>query len=190
MISPKIARGILQGEAGITNADSNQPIVGSFGANECVIITAYSGRNKSAGIAHVDAIADPLQALSLLFFQLSKDGADILKVELATEETTDNPTLDQLKAYILEHSNAYILGNIHNESSLAIDARNGNIITPIAPKDMDLGENPESRMEKRDQTARFSFGHRLLIKLQFDGRVTSHSHEQTANPVMTRLGTC
>jgi hypothetical protein len=41
-INPTVAKAILQGEAGITVSTAKQPIIGSFGAGPCVIISIYT----------------------------------------------------------------------------------------------------------------------------------------------------
>lgn len=60
------ARCLLQAEAGITSAESQWPILGSFGANPCVIVAMHAADTRVVGMAHVDAITDIREAVNTL----------------------------------------------------------------------------------------------------------------------------
>lgn len=169
VISPSSTRAVSQGEAGITQHNSAQPLVGSFGAGPCVIVSVYNTKTRVAGLSHVDAVANPWQALALLSYQATKDGEGILEVDLATSQPDDNETLEKLKTKVLE-SDGMKLRKIHTSRSLVIDSRTSRTYSGIDPKQMDLGKDINRRMESRGNEAMFSFGKKVNIRLVFDGR--------------------
>lgn len=60
------ARCLLQAEAGITSADCRWPIIGSFGANPCVILAIQDTATGVVGLAHIDAGTDTTKAVQTL----------------------------------------------------------------------------------------------------------------------------
>ncbi len=168
-ITPSIARAVLQREAGITVSTATQPIIGSFGASSCVIISLYNKKTKTCALAHIDILSHPPTVLDMLSYQLAKGSPDRLTVELATGQTAHNQLLQELKRIISENKNMS-LEKIHCSLSLAIDARTGKTFVDVHHDSMDLGLNHEKRIEKGANLARFSFGKTLLVSLIFDGR--------------------
>lgn len=168
-INPTLAKAILQGEAGINVSTAKQPIIASFGAGPCVIISIYNKESNTCALAHVDRIANPCEVLCMLSYQLEKDPCGQLIVELATKEIEDNQTLEELKSLISENKNMS-LEKLHSSSSLAVDARTGKTFIDVDAYSLDLGLNHKDRMEQRGVQAMPSFGKKLPISLIFDGR--------------------
>ncbi len=166
-ITPSIAKAVLQGEAGITTSSATKPIIGSLSAGPCVIISMYNKKTKTCAVAHIDALSNPRRVLTMLTHQLTKDSSDHLIVEMATQNTEKNQTLQELQSFILKNKNIS-LEKIHSSSSLAIDSRTGKTFVDVHHDSMDLGLNPEKRLGKRKTLA--LLGKTLRVSLIFDGR--------------------
>jgi hypothetical protein len=76
------ARGILQAEMGFTNAESEKPILGTFGAAPCIAMAVYNPETKTAFLAHIDDLTD-INSIEDLFYQLSADNRVTLEAHLA-----------------------------------------------------------------------------------------------------------
>ena len=166
-----VSKAVLQGEAGITNANSPQPIIASFGASLCVILSIYNPRAQIAALAHIDASADLQKAIQMLNYQTQKIDPGPILIEMSTGILEENETLERLRNMIEAHENMS-LKKIHCSSCLSIDARSGETSPlKINPHKIDLGSNYKQRMEARGLEAIFSVGKKLSIKLVFDTRV-------------------
>ena len=53
-------------ESGTCNGSSEPSLIGSRGANPCMIIAMYARDQKRAALAHMTALEDPRQVLQLL----------------------------------------------------------------------------------------------------------------------------
>jgi chemotaxis receptor (MCP) glutamine deamidase CheD len=145
------ARGILQTEMGFTNAESEKPILGTFGAGPCIAIAVYNPETKTASLAHFDELTD-INSIDDLFYQLSENSRATLEVHLAggSEESRDKVTevINRIRRQenVEIKSAAVIHKNDFNGKSLAIDARTGEIFTQFYPQQLDNGEEIEARI--------------------------------------------
>lgn len=119
------SKDVLQNEAGITNARSSHPIIGSFGAFPCVILSMYNPRIQTAALAHIDAVTNLQQGVQMLVDQMQVIDSDLISIELATGCLPEiNPTLQKLKDTCAKVKN-FCLKKIHHSEVLSIDARSG-----------------------------------------------------------------
>ncbi|MCM8783889.1 MAG: hypothetical protein NC818_03845 [Candidatus Omnitrophica bacterium] len=72
---------VLQREAGITSAETNQPYLLTFGAGPCVIVTLYDPNTKIGTLIHFDAISDIRGALGKVIYHMKINGANIERLE-------------------------------------------------------------------------------------------------------------
>lgn len=90
------ARCVLQAEAGVTNAKGKWPIIGSFGADPCVILAIQDTGNKVAAIAHIDAGTDTVQAVGKLTESITEASKSIqaqrAEKRIAQEQAKDRAT--------------------------------------------------------------------------------------------------
>lgn len=141
---------VLQHEYTKTTADSTQPVLGTFGAGPCVILALYDSQNKTAVLAHIDALT-ALSSLPTLFQSLSKEhtvahlaGGD------SSSKTMCIDIIESLNKYNIKIANADIARSFfsaYDAASLAIDARTGNIYSPVDPKQLYQAPDIDIRLE-------------------------------------------
>jgi hypothetical protein len=149
-IKPSNARGVFQGEAGVTSAESQKHLIGSYAANPCVIVAVFHPVSKRAALAHIDSCADAGQAIGALVSSLtgnyeSKD----LDVHLASGALGENNEVErELKQFISYHKGAVIRSE-HKADSLAIDAKDGRVYTGVKFGQLDDGDKVDLRLRTR-----------------------------------------
>lgn len=139
------ARGVAQNELVIANADSQKPILGTFGAGPCVAIAVYNPTTHSAMLAHIDGLTN-ISSLNKYLEIIAKDSSQPLQVHLAggTEESKKMCVeiinmLNKRGDNVIKSSKLIPLGG--SGESLAIDARTGDIFTSFNPDQLDLGKD-------------------------------------------------
>lgn len=142
------ALGVLQHEIGLTTANSEKPILGTYSAGPCVIVAMYNPKTKVAALAHVDCTTDLNSLYSHLCNILGNDTA--IDIHIAGGDSTSESTvvsilkmINQNPRFILK--TARILGR--DIKSLAIDSRTGEIFTDFHHEQLDKGANVNMRMQ-------------------------------------------
>lgn len=134
---------VLQHEYAVTQADYEQPILGTFGAASCLILALYDDENKTAILGHIDTLV-ALDSLQNLFSSMTKEntvahlfGGNSLSQDMCLD------TVNLLEKNNIKIVNSEIVRDASSSASLAIDARTGQIYYPIKPnqlqKALDLG---------------------------------------------------
>ncbi|WP_265036684.1 hypothetical protein [Wolbachia endosymbiont (group A) of Anomoia purmunda] len=161
---------INQGEVGITNGNSTKHILGTFGAGPCVIVTFYNPDTSEAALTHIDALTNVPQTISMIDYHLTKnvDEANFI-INLSTGWLDNNSTLELIRDVLSSRENMEI-SKILESSSLAIDAKTGEIIQGITHHVLDLNGDYRKRMETRETIAMFTFGKVISSRISFDGR--------------------
>jgi Protein N-terminal asparagine amidohydrolase len=143
------ARGVAQNELVIANADSQKPILGTFGAGPCVAIAVYNPTTHSAMLAHIDGLTE-ISSLKKHLDIIAKNSSEPLQVHLAGGQEESK----KMCAEIIEMLNKRGDNTIKSSKlipfggsgeSLAIDARTGEIFTSFKPKQLDLGTDFDSK---------------------------------------------
>ncbi len=139
------ARGVAQNELVIASADSQKPILGTFGAGPCVAIAVYNPTTHSAILAHIDELTN-ISSLNKYLDTIAKNSSEPLQVHLAGgEEESKKMCVEIIKMLnkrgdnIIKSSKLIPLGG--SGESLAIDARTGEIFTSFNPDQLDLGKD-------------------------------------------------
>ncbi|MEI6188206.1 MAG: hypothetical protein WCP46_06895 [Alphaproteobacteria bacterium] len=145
-INPKIACAILQSEAGVTDYSANKYILGSFGAGPCVIMTVFNPVSKIAALAHIDTCVHIGNTISLMTYPLVQDHESRLEVYLSTSQINNNPTLEKIKAYINDQKVKFIVKDILQSSSLAINAKDGSVTVDVYPHNLGADNILQQRM--------------------------------------------
>lgn len=140
-IHPGIARGILQGEAGITRADRRQHILGSCGAMPCVILAIYNAATKAVALAHLDGLADPSCVVVELkeALTVTRSSDDVLDAYIAGGNILCD-VKKRLAKSIDAHKQLRTQLEIQS-TSLAVDAKNGRIYTAVGKAQLDHGKD-------------------------------------------------
>jgi hypothetical protein len=124
------AVGILFGNVGLTDANSDKPILGTISQHYGIAIALYNPKTKTAALVDIPLTDPPLFNITRTLKRLRTNQTEVLEAHLRVHGSSDayNDTLYQLKQlnYINIKSNTKVdVG----ERSLAIDARNGKIYT-------------------------------------------------------------
>ncbi|MDP8253584.1 MAG: hypothetical protein P9X27_04195 [Candidatus Kaelpia aquatica] len=72
---------VLQGSAGVTSPDTEQPYLLTFGAGPCVIITLYDPTTGIGALAHLDAVTDVRGGINSMKYHMVNNGADGESIE-------------------------------------------------------------------------------------------------------------
>lgn len=119
----------------MTEADSDRPILGSYGAGPCFILALYDEKNKISLLAHISAIAS-LDAITQQLNHLSiNDTIAHLTGGAQGSEQRSMEIIDLLKKNRITVVSADIIREnpATNPASLAIDTRTGKIYSPVLP---------------------------------------------------------
>lgn len=145
------ARGVAQKELVIANADSQKPILGTFGAGPCVAIAVYNPTTHSAMLAHIDGLTN-ISSLNKYLDIVAKDSPQPLQVHLAGGKKESKKICAEIISMlnksgdnIIKSSKLIPLGG--SGESLAIDARNREIFTSFNPDQLDLGKDFDLKNE-------------------------------------------
>lgn len=159
-------RGILQKEYAITNADSDIPIIGTFGLGPCIALTIYDPVTRLAALAHVDGTTR-VDSLGRIFsdISVSKNEFSRLQVGLIGGDLSSRKQAVEMVRYLrnndIKLSFVDIIDKPH-PSAFVIDARNGAIIPNVTPTNN--GEEKNLRMQLSGLQMNGQ------IKKEFDGR--------------------
>ncbi|PWY55127.1 hypothetical protein DGG96_13165 [Legionella qingyii] len=123
---------VLQHEYAITTATSEQPILGTYGANTCLILALYDATNKMAILAHIDTMT-PIESLSELLQPVSENSIAHLAGGDSNSHSMCIELIELLTKYHIHIENADVLKSSFAGASLAIDARTGTIYSPVRP---------------------------------------------------------
>lgn len=141
---------VLQHEYAISNAQSEQPILGTYGAGPCVILALYDKQDRVAILAHIDSMTDT-QSISKLFSLISKNET---VAHLAGGDRSHESVsmcieiVDVLEKNNIKIENADLARSEFNSaSSLAIDARTGAIYSPVAYYQLAQTDDIEFRLK-------------------------------------------
>ena len=147
--TPNEARGVAQNELVMANLDSQKPILGTFGAGPCVAIAVYNPTTHKAMLTHVDGLTN-INSLKKYLDIIAKDSSEPLQVHLAGgDESSKKMCANIIKMLkdrgdnTIKSSKLIPLGR--SGESLAIDARTGEIFTSFDPKQLDLGNDFDSK---------------------------------------------
>lgn len=154
-----LARGIAQRAYGVTDAGSDQPVLGTSGLGPCIAVTFY--HEGVAALAHVDSMTDTDSLRDMLDTMGIEPGTPGVEVRLIGGEPSSRwlaiRILRSLQELGLEPTQADIIDKPH-PSQLAIDARTGEVYYGYSP--FDTGpEEPEG-----DPDLSFT------LRKEFDGR--------------------
>lgn len=141
------AQAVLQHEVAITTADSEKPILGTFGADQCIIVALYNAQLQSAALAHVDSLTD-LSSLSKYFNQLSSEDTTIEVHLSGGQGNKDKATevIDFVKNYPNADIKSAKVCNPEASQSLAIDSRSGKTFTWFSVNQLQYPEDYKSRL--------------------------------------------
>ncbi|AZL16371.1 hypothetical protein [Rickettsiales endosymbiont of Stachyamoeba lipophora] len=165
--SSEDARGILLSSLGYTDANSDKPILGIFGAGP-VAIAIWNPETKTAALAYINVLTD-LKFLDQIFYQLSRGNNAKLQVHLAGGNPyTSTEMVHKIIKRIKTKDNAEIkTSNLipfcFLPQSLAIDSRNGEIYTKFISQQLDFGKDLHL------QPVRLQFSSSPLYE-KYDGR--------------------
>lgn len=161
-VDQQLVRGVIQKEYAITNAKSNEPIIGTFGLGPCIAVTVYDAETQTAAVAHVDGTTrvDSLARIIDEFEDRSR-----IRVGLIGGDGSSRKQAIQMIQFFqnmginLDHAD--ILSKSH-PTAFVIDSRTGDITPNITP--INNGEAEDLRM----QAAGLQMD--AQIKKEFDGR--------------------
>lgn len=136
---------VLQHEYAITNAESEKPVLGTFGAGPCLILALYDDKNKVAMLAHIDALTN-LTSLSILFSRVSKENtvAHLFGGNLSSKAMCID-VADLVERNNIKIVNADIVRFDFSSASLAIDSRTGSIYE-VEPQQLESDKNMDARL--------------------------------------------
>ena len=132
---PEQTTAVIQHEYAVSYANSRKPILGSYGAGSCVILALYESKLKKALLAHIDVVTD-LKCLDNILSGFSSETTVAHLIGGNTESLCPDFCLDIveiLEQHKIKIVNCDIVRNDYDPGSLAIDARNGNIYSPVDP---------------------------------------------------------
>lgn len=129
---------VFQHEFAITYSDAERPILGTFGAGTCLILALYDASSKIAVLAHIDHKTD-LDSLPHLFTELTKENT-VAHLFGGTSNSKDMciKVINLLEENKITIVNSDIVREGFDGASLAIDARNGDIFSPVSPFELDI----------------------------------------------------
>src|SRR5579872_5232496 len=121
---------VMQQEYAVTDEKSDQPILTTGGAGSCIILALYDQKNKIAILAHIDnscthSVASLLKDISIEHTVAHLAGSDIEKDCLKVIEILEKNKIKIINADIVNDP------TISEPASLAIDARTGDIYSPV-----------------------------------------------------------
>ena len=158
----ELARGISQRAYGVSNAESDMPVIGTSGLGPCIAVTFY--RNGVAAIAHVDSMTDTDSLGGMLREMGIEPGSPDVQVRLIGGEFSARHLairiLRSLQGLGLKPEQADIINKPH-PSQFAIDTRTGAIYYGYGPV-IEAAEKPAT---EGDTSFRLHF--------EFDGRARS-----------------
>ncbi|MBN8828686.1 MAG: hypothetical protein J0H68_08260 [Sphingobacteriia bacterium] len=138
----KECKRIYQRFYGITAANSKLPVLASFGAFDCIILTLYNPETKVAALAHIDTLTD-LNSIESMLRAVRRSSYSKIEVSLvgganSTKQLAINliETFNDETQYLIKSTN---LINGQTTQQLAIDARTGKIFTTFDPSNLNLG---------------------------------------------------
>ena len=130
----ELARNISQRAYGITDADSETPVIGTSGLGPCIAVTFY--HEGVAALAHVDSMTDTDSLRDMLDEMGVEPGNPDVEVRLIGGEPSSRSLairiLRSLQELGLEPIQVDIIDKAH-PSQLAIDARSGEVYYGYAP---------------------------------------------------------
>ncbi|MGD9153747.1 MAG: hypothetical protein PVG30_08890 [Gammaproteobacteria bacterium] len=163
--SKNLAEGVLQREYAITTANSKKPILGTYGAGPCLIVAIYDSKSKTAFLAHIDS-ATNLKSLTQIL-KIFNPKTSVVHL-FGGDNSSKNMCMDVVEIFESNHFKLHntdiVRSDWRNAASLAIDARNGQIYTPVEHYHLST-KNENQRL----QLASFVFGKQNLRKI-YDGR--------------------
>ncbi|MDF2940925.1 MAG: uncharacterized protein K0R66_1567 [Gammaproteobacteria bacterium] len=139
---------VLQHEYAIATASSSRPILGAYGAGPCVVLAVYNNKLKKALLAHIDSLTDLSSLKNIIDYQF-EDGASSVAHIVGGDEGSIHMTaniINLLKELNITIDNADIISYGWEPQSLAIDARTGQIYSPVSPFDMARDRNESTRL--------------------------------------------
>jgi hypothetical protein len=127
---------VLQAEAAVVGNHVPQTLIGTTGANPCVIMAMYNRRGGIAGLTHVDGLLNPLQVIDALTPKMmSVSDLEPLEVHLASGQLHDNNlVLGRIRQALSLTPRMRLISETHTDS-LAIDALDGKIYYPLEAHD-------------------------------------------------------
>jgi hypothetical protein len=145
---------VLQHEYAVTKADYSQPVLGTFGAGPCVILALYDHENKTAVLAHIDALTD-IDSLQRLFSSISKEStvAHLAGGDFSSQEMCMD-IIELLEKNNIKIVNSDIARSSFDSASFAIDARTGKVYSPVRHDQL----HKTSDIDMRLQLAGLQFG--------------------------------
>lgn len=189
---------VPQHHVSYTSCNSNQPVLGSYGAGPCVIVALYNLENKNVALSHIDA-ANVADTIGEMISQIdSKSGSALLEAHV----TGGNPSthsiftqvqiLNKLKLHNITIKSSNLGYNDPNSvKDLAIDSCTGKIYTNLGGRYQLLHEeNYDQKLQEAHDNAFKSFDHILDDKLYFgvDLRFDGQCKECREELSMTRWG--
>lgn len=137
---------VLQQEFAVTDANSDKPVLGTGGAGPCIILAIYDQKNKIAILAHVDISC--LYDIPTLFKNISIEHS-VAHISGGTGCEEDSlKIIDILERHKIKIVNADIERDRYLPASLAIDARTGNIYSPVDISQLHIPLNFDIRFSK------------------------------------------
>lgn len=124
---------IYQHEYGITTAKSRMPILGTWAAADCVILALYDNKNKIAALAHIDAMEVKSLANIFKYVDVESTVAHLYGGSSALSFDKCLDIIEFIKSSGLKIENCALIEHSNGCASLAIDARNGKLYSPVEP---------------------------------------------------------
>lgn len=162
---PSLAVGVLQGEYAITTSESEQPVLGTYGAGPCLIVAIYDSNSRTAFLTHIDTLSD-LQSLKYIIKSFDSQhstvhlfGGDNSSAEMVMD------VVEILESMNFQLHNTDIVRDSFESASMAIDARTGKIFTQVRPDHLTTKQDM-LRLQMRGM----QFSKSALIKV-YDGRM-------------------
>lgn len=147
---------VPQHHVSYTSCNSNQPVLGSYGAGPCVIVALYNPENKNVALSHIDA-GNITYTLRDMISQIdSKKESALLEAHITGGSpdriSIDNQVeiLNELKLHNITIKSSKLGYNDSNSvKDLAIDSCTGKIYTDLEGRNQLLhGENYDQKLEK------------------------------------------
>lgn len=165
-VDQRLVKGIIQKEYAITNADSDVPIIGTFGLGPCIALVVYDPITNTAALAHVDSMTN-IDSLGTIFDDMEVTDKQLarLRVGLIGGDSSSRGLVIAMVRYLqskgVQLSYANILEKFH-PSTFVIDSRNGEIIPNVTLFNNDESGDLRMKLTGSQTNAR--------IKKEFDGR--------------------
>ncbi|MGI4851529.1 MAG: hypothetical protein ACRYGR_06265 [Janthinobacterium lividum] len=169
--SSKKAKNVLMSHVGYTNHEHSYPIIGSFGANPCIIIGIYNPETKSAALCHLDSCTE-ITALKSMFMTLRPDEDSLLEIHFAGGDYIDDRLINIVN-FVENQPHVFIKSaKLFSSDQMAIDARTGDIFDIFSPTQLNVGKDFLERLQKLDAIT----SKRLLIILDnFGSEFSPHN---------------